>query len=64
MILSHNSLENYFRTNFAMMQHHKYSLSEIENLMPWEREIYLSLLQQFIREENERIKNQNRAQNR
>ena len=53
MILSHNSLENYFRTNFAMMQHHKYSLSEIENLMPWERELYLSLLQQFIREENE-----------
>ena len=64
MILSHNSLENYFRTNFAMMQHHKYSLIEIENLMPWEREIYLSLLQQFIREENERIKNQNREQNR
>ena len=64
MILSRNSLENYFRTNFAMMQHHKYSLSEIENLMPWEREIYLSLLQQFIREENERIKNQNREQNR
>ena len=64
MILSHNSLEYYFRTNFAMMQHHKYSLSEIENLMPWEREIYLSLLQQFIREENERIKNQNREQNR
>ena len=64
MILSHNSLENYFRTNFAMMQHNKYSLSEIENLMPWEREIYLSLLQQFIREENERIKNQNREQNR
>ena len=64
MILSHNSLENYFRTNFAMMQHHKYSLSEIENLMPWEREIYLSLLQQFIREENERIINQNREQNR
>ena len=63
MILSHNSLENYFRTNFAMMQHHKYSLSEIENLMPWEREIYLSLLQQFIREENERINNQNREQN-
>ena len=63
MILSHNSLENYFRTNFAMMQHHKYSLSEIENLMPWEREIYLSLLQQFIREENERIKNQNKDLN-
>tara|TARA_X000001036_G_C19958233_1_gene512911 strand:- start:213 stop:404 length:192 start_codon:yes stop_codon:yes gene_type:complete len=60
MILCHNSLENYFKTNFAMMQHHKYSLSEIENLVPWEREIYVSLLQQYIREENERIKEQNR----
>ena len=43
-----------------MMQHHKYSLSEIENMVPWEREIYVSLLQQYIREENERIKEQNR----
>ena len=60
MILCHNSLENYFKTNFAMMQHHKYSLSEIENMVPWEREIYVSLLQQYIREENERIKEQNK----
>ena len=31
---SHNNLENYFKTNFAMMQHHKYSLSDIENMIP------------------------------
>ena len=30
------------RTNFAMMQHHNYSLSDIENMMPWEREIYIT----------------------
>ena len=35
-----------------MMQHHKYSLTELENMMPWEREIYLTLLQQYIEEEN------------
>jgi len=34
------------------MQHHKYSLSDIENMIPWEREIYLSLLKQYIEEEN------------
>lgn len=34
------------------MQHHKYSLTEIENMMPWEREIYLSLLKEYIEEEN------------
>ena len=38
------------------MQHHKYSLTELENMMPWEREIYLGLLETYIREENERIK--------
>ena len=34
------------------MQYHKYSLTELENMMPWEREIYLTLLQQYIEEEN------------
>ena len=43
------------RTNFALMQHHHYSLTEIENMVPWEREIYLHLLMTFITEENERI---------
>jgi hypothetical protein len=34
------------------MQQHKYSLTEIENMMPWEREIYVNLLMQYIEEEN------------
>ena len=34
------------------MQHHKYSLTELENMIPWEREVYVSLLQQYIEEEN------------
>lgn len=57
-----DSLKNYYTTNFAMMQHHKYSLSELENMIPWERDIYVALLIQYIEEENERIKqiNQNR----
>ena len=38
-----------------MMQHHKYSLTELENMMPWERDIYIGLLMEFIKEENERI---------
>ncbi len=41
------------------MQHHKYSLSELENMMPWEREIYMGLLSQWIKEENERIEKEN-----
>ena len=52
--MAHDTLFNYYKTNFAMMQHHKYSLTELENMMPFEREIYLGLLEQHIHEENER----------
>jgi len=38
------------------MQHHKYSLAELENMIPWEREIYINLLLQFLEEEKERQK--------
>ena len=50
--MAHIDLESYFKTNFALMQHHKYSLTELENMIPWEREVYLTLLQQYIEEEN------------
>ena len=39
-----------------MMQHHGYSLTELENMMPWEREIYVTLLMPHIKEENEKNK--------
>jgi hypothetical protein len=42
------------------MQHHKYSLSELEGMMPWEREIYITMLVQYIEEENLRLKDQQR----
>ena len=37
------------------MQHHNYSLDELDNMMPWEREIYIGLLMNFLKEEKERI---------
>ena len=39
-----------------MMQHHNYSLIELENMIPWEREIYIGLLMQYLREEEEKVK--------
>ena len=39
-----------------MMQHHKYSLTELNDMIPYEREIYSTLLKNWIDEENERIK--------
>ena len=50
--MAHMDLESYFKLNFALMQHHKYSLTEIENMIPWEGDIYLGLLNQYIEEEN------------
>ena len=50
--MAHIDLESYFKLNFALIQHHKYSLTEIENMMPWERHIYVGLLNQYIEEEN------------
>lgn len=38
------------------MHHHKYSLTELENMLPWEREVYVSLLVDYIKKENERLK--------
>lgn len=40
------------------MQHHKYSLTELENMIPWERDVYVAMLIQYIEEENEKIKQQ------
>ena len=45
------------------MQHHKYSLTELENMIPWERDIYLGLLAKHIKEENERIEKENAKRN-
>ena len=44
------------------MQHHKYSLTELEHMMPWERENYMRLLAQWIKEENERIEKERAKQ--
>ena len=45
------NLENYFNLNFSLMQYHKYSLTEIENMMPWERDIYVQMLMNHLEEE-------------
>lgn len=37
------------------MQHHKYSLSDLENMLPWEREIYIIMIKEYIEEENRKL---------
>jgi len=42
------------------MQHHNYSLSDVENMMPWERDIYVQMLIEHIKQENKKREEQNR----
>lgn len=44
-----------------MMQHHKYSLNEIEGMIPWERRIYIELLIQHLKEEKERMEQEQKS---
>ena len=48
----HESLENYIENNFSLLQHHNWSLSDIENMIPWEKQTYIKLLQNFIEKRN------------
>lgn len=49
MMFGYDRIINFFKTNFAMMQHHKYSLVELEQMMPWERFVYVDLLKEHIK---------------
>lgn len=46
------------------MQHHQYSLTELENMMPWEREIYIQMVSNHVEKENERIQKENQKMRR
>lgn len=56
--MGYQRLAVYFKTNFSLMQHHKWSISEIEEMMPWERQVYIDLLQDWIKQKEQEIKEQ------
>ena len=58
--MSHISLEAYYETFFSMMQHHNYNLTELENLIPWERDIYVGMLINHIKEEKKKAEEEDR----
>lgn len=53
-MLCHTNLFMYYKNVFALAQHHKYQISEIENLIPYERDIYVDLLLEFLEEQKEK----------
>jgi hypothetical protein len=61
-MFGYDNLTNYFNCNFGLIQHHKWSLSDIENMLPWERQSYLTMLMNWLKEEKERVKLQQQQQ--
>ena len=55
-MLSYDSLYNWYKTNFNLMQHHKYNLHDIENMMPWERHLYIEMLKNYLETEAEKAR--------
>ena len=62
-MLNHESLESHYLTNFSLMQHHKYSLTELNEMIPFERQIYLQLLKNWIEEQEQIRKEQEFSRN-
>jgi hypothetical protein len=56
LTLSHEGLVNYYQLNFSLINNHNYSLSELENMIPWERDIYVTMLINYVNEQNEKLK--------
>jgi len=53
--LSHTSLTRYYSMIFSLAQHHKYSITEIENLIPYERDLYVDMLMEYLDEQKAQI---------
>ena len=47
-MLYHTSIDSMLETNFSLMQHHKWSLSEVEGMIPWEKEVYVKYLVKYL----------------
>jgi len=56
LTFGHDSLENFLRTIWAMVQHHKWDYDAIMNMVAWERQVFTMMTMVYLKEENERIK--------
>jgi hypothetical protein len=57
-MMHYDGLANMMQTNFIMMKEHNFSLTELENMIPWERQIYIGLLVNYVKEQKENMDQQ------
>lgn len=55
-MMGHEGLASYFKNNFSLMHHHKWDITAVESMIPWEREIYIELLSAFQKEEEQKMR--------
>ena len=58
------NLESYFDYTFSLMHNFKWNITDIENMMPWERDIYLMKLERQLKEEKKQQDEANRKSKR
>lgn len=54
--MGHDTLANHIKSNFNLIHHHKWSLTEVEGMMPWEKAIYVDLLNTWIKDQEDAAK--------
>ncbi len=59
-MLAHTSASNYYYVTFSLAQHHGYSLNDLENLLPFELELYVQLLVDYIKQQQQEAENKKR----
>jgi len=52
-MFGYDNAVNHYKTNFSLVQHHKYSLTELEAMIPWERYVYIDLLSDFLKKQEQ-----------
>lgn len=56
MALSHDTLANHYEVNFLLMENHNYSLQDLNDMIPWEREVYVTLLLNHMQQLEQRAR--------
>ena len=46
-------------TNHALRLHHGYTFTELNEMLPWERNIYVELVSKWVKEEQIRLDKKN-----
>jgi hypothetical protein len=53
-MLSHTNLFVYYQKNFAMAQFHRYSIYELETMLPYERDLYFDLILDYVKKQEDK----------